>query len=336
MTFLNTEVFYFTYDPQGHPATVKWNNHVYYYITNLQGDVIAILDQGTVVVEYKYDAWGKLLSITGSEAQVIGRLNPLRYRGYVYDQETQLYYLQSRYYNPEWGRFLNADALVSTGGLLGNNMFAYCGNNPVTRYDPTGREYFLACYSDGRAIQAMLQYRSLGGCCSGGDLSSYSGPITGSGDYLLPLTHTDPLEAREDLRNNGFTFYKGKLVIMAPLPFDETAASFGIILMDDYYGDTDDKEFADTLNHEYGHAVHASQVGLPVYFATTAIPSLIGAVLSRKVEWIDKNYYSLPWERTADYLGGVDRGDYLSGSNTAATLFWLQTQVAGIMWEILT
>ena len=140
MTFLNTEVFYFTYDPQGHPATVKWNNHVYYYITNLQGDVIAILDQGTVVVEYKYDAWGKLLSITGSEAQMIGRLNPLRYRGYVYDQETGLYYLQSRYYNPEWGRFLNADALVSTGGLLGNNMFAYCGNNPINTADHSGNK----------------------------------------------------------------------------------------------------------------------------------------------------------------------------------------------------
>ena len=139
MTFLTSEVFYFTYDPQGHPATVKWNNHVYYYITNLQGDVIAIVDQGTVVVEYRYDAWGKLLSVTGSEAQMIGVLNPLRYRGYVYDHETGLYYLQSRYYNPEWGRFINADAYASTGqGLLGGNMFAYCNNNPVNNIDCAG------------------------------------------------------------------------------------------------------------------------------------------------------------------------------------------------------
>ena len=139
MTFLTSEVFYFTYDPQGHPATVKWNNHLYHYVTNLQGDVIAILDQGTVVVEYSYDAWGKVLSVTGSSASSIGALNPLRYRGYVYDQETQLYYLQSRYYNPEWGRFLNADNYPSTGqGLTGNNMFAYCGNNPVLRKDDGG------------------------------------------------------------------------------------------------------------------------------------------------------------------------------------------------------
>lgn len=116
---------------------------------------------------------------------------------------------------------------------------------------------------------------------------------------------------------------------------DDTAFSFGIIVLDKTIVEKSAAEFAQDLNHEYGHAVHASQVGLPVYFVTTAIPSLIGAVLSKKVEWIDKNYYSLPWERTADYLGGVDRGDYLSGGNTAATLFWLQTQVAGIMWEIL-
>ena len=139
MTFLTSEVFYFTYDPQGHPATVKWNNHLYHYVTNLQGDVIAILDQGTVVVEYSYDAWGKVLSVTGSSASSIGVLNPLTYRGYVYDYETGLYYLQSRYYNPEWGRFLNADNYPSTGqGLTGNNMFAYCGNNPVLRKDDGG------------------------------------------------------------------------------------------------------------------------------------------------------------------------------------------------------
>ena len=69
----------------------------------------------------------------------LGRYNPLRYRGYVYDHETELYYLQSRYYNPEWGRFLNADVFVSTGqGILGNNMFAYCRNNPINGRDPLG------------------------------------------------------------------------------------------------------------------------------------------------------------------------------------------------------
>ncbi len=90
-------------------------------------------------MEYTYDAWGNILSITGSLANSIGKLNPLRYRGYVYDNETGLYYLQSRYYDPELGRFISADGFTSTGqGFIGNNMFAYCGNNPVISADFTG------------------------------------------------------------------------------------------------------------------------------------------------------------------------------------------------------
>ena len=97
-----------------------------------------------MVVEYTYDAWGRLLSTTGSMANTLGLHNPLRYRGYVYDRETGLYYLQSRYYNPEWGRFINADGLISTGqGLIGNNMYAYCLNNPINHKDNTGTSAIL-------------------------------------------------------------------------------------------------------------------------------------------------------------------------------------------------
>ena len=85
---------------------------------------------------------GKLLSVDGSLKDTLGALNPLTYRGYVYDTETEFYYLQSRYYNPTASRFLNADAFASTGqGLLGNNMFAYCGNNPIIRADDIGQYY---------------------------------------------------------------------------------------------------------------------------------------------------------------------------------------------------
>ena len=95
---------------------------------------------GTVVVEYTYDAWGRLLTTTGSMASTLGEINPLRYRGYVYDSETGLYYLQSRYYNPAIGRFINADEYVGTGqGTLGYNMYAYCLSNPVRYVDYCGR-----------------------------------------------------------------------------------------------------------------------------------------------------------------------------------------------------
>ena len=130
----------FFYDASGNPLSLIHNGTTYYYATNLQGDVVALLNtSGTAVVTYTYDAWGKLLETGGSMASTLGALNPLRYRGYVYDTETGLYYLQSRYYDPEVGRFINADGLVATGvGLLGNNMFAYCNNNPSNFKDTGG------------------------------------------------------------------------------------------------------------------------------------------------------------------------------------------------------
>ncbi len=139
MTRAGTQ-FWFYYDASGTPYALNYNGTYYYYATNLQGDVVAILNtSGTAVVQYTYDAWGDIRTTTGTMSSTLGQYNPLRYRGYVYDQETGLYYLLSRYYDPELGRFINADAFISTGqGLLGNNMFAYCGNNPVIRYDPTG------------------------------------------------------------------------------------------------------------------------------------------------------------------------------------------------------
>ena len=138
---------HFWYDGQGRPAIVNYNGTIYHYVYNLQGDVIALLDNSnSIVVEYKYDAWGYLLGKTGTLSGTLGELNPFRYRGYVYDEETGLYYLRSRYYNPVWGRFISADALLGkTGALLGDvgltfghNLFVYCGNNPIIYDDQEG------------------------------------------------------------------------------------------------------------------------------------------------------------------------------------------------------
>ena len=129
----------FFYDASGNAYALKHNGTVYYYITNLQGDVMSIVDgTGAVKATYNYDPYGNPVG-TVPAANSIGAVNPLRYRGYYYDSEIGLYYLQSRYYDPNLGRFLNADNLVSTGqGILGNNMFAYCGNNPVAYSDSLG------------------------------------------------------------------------------------------------------------------------------------------------------------------------------------------------------
>jgi len=133
---------YYLYDESGSVAGLIYNNQHYYFQKNLQGDVIRILNNyGTVVVEYSYDAWGKVISTTGSMASTLGQYNPFRYRSYYYDTETGFYYLQSRYYDPTVGRFLNADGIIgANGGIEGYNMFAYCNNNPINSTDINGNE----------------------------------------------------------------------------------------------------------------------------------------------------------------------------------------------------
>ena len=128
----------FLYDENNQPFAMKYNGTWYYYVLNVQGNVVKLIKaDGTVAASYTYDPWGKILTSTGDLANI----NPLRYRGYYYDTETGLYYLQSRYYDPEIGRFINADAYATTDsiGILSANMYAYCENNPITRTDPSGK-----------------------------------------------------------------------------------------------------------------------------------------------------------------------------------------------------
>ncbi len=108
---------------------------------------------GNVVVKYKYDAWGnhKVLDAAGAEitsSSHIGNKNPFRYRGYYYDTETGLYYLQTRYYDPAIGRFLNMDSInyANPESISGLNLYAYCGNNPVMNVDPTG-EFAITAFA---------------------------------------------------------------------------------------------------------------------------------------------------------------------------------------------
>jgi RHS repeat-associated protein len=150
------DILWYDYDAAGNILSMTLNGDTYYYEKNVQGDIIGIIDgDGAKVVSYLYDSWGKLISTTGSLADTVGVKNPYRYRGYRYDTETGLYYLQSRYYDASIGRFVNADGLVHTGqGVLGNDMYTYCLNNPVNMIDPSGRISFRA---DGSPIINSLK-----------------------------------------------------------------------------------------------------------------------------------------------------------------------------------
>ena len=129
------------YDANDEPVGFTVNDSAsYFYVKNLQGDVLAIVDKtGAEKVSYVYDAYGQIVSMTGDAT--LQKLNPCTYRGYYYDAETGLYYLQSRYYNPEWGRFINADkteVLNITNNVKQANLYIYAENNPINYIDSSG------------------------------------------------------------------------------------------------------------------------------------------------------------------------------------------------------
>ena len=153
----------YLYDENGSPIGLTYKGTTYYYRKNLQGDIINITDStGAKVVTYTYNAWGKIMSMTGNMELAVN--NPFRYRGYYYDVESGLYYLNSRYYDPQTGRFINAEPNVDYGkfdegaGLNGYNVFAYCANNPVMFKDDSGE--FVISISIG--IGSLLTWAAYG------------------------------------------------------------------------------------------------------------------------------------------------------------------------------
>ena len=141
---------YYRYDennsPIGFDLIKDGTTSTYTYVKNIQGDIVGIINDstGAQVVAYTYDAWGNLTDMYGTAAETVGKYNSLRYRGYYYDSETGYYYLQSRYYDPSYKRFINADEPelitdLTKESVLGGNLFAYCGNNAVNRLDPSGK-----------------------------------------------------------------------------------------------------------------------------------------------------------------------------------------------------
>ena len=161
-----------------YPTDTSPNWQYYYFGKNIQGDVIALYRSDynssngtyspTLVATYSYDPWGTPTGIYDANGNSISQTadhvaayNPFRYRGYRYDGDTRLYYLQSRYYDPATGRFVNADGYASTGqGLVGHNMFAYCNNAPIVMKDFAGKvpSYCIAV-SDGAAGASPSKYK---------------------------------------------------------------------------------------------------------------------------------------------------------------------------------
>ena len=235
---------HFFYDASNKPAVVVYNGTPYTYVKNLQGDIVAILDSnGIAVVQYKYDAWGRQISCDvaagNSNAAALSTLNPFRYRGYVYDEETGLYYLRSRYYLSQCSRFINGDSIISLKTLLSMSAYTYCHNAPPNRTDLSGME-------DAPATMGHKTSCSTSGCDG-----CYSGPPPAAtinpyqfnsilpatpifdADYQLVDWHYSVIpisdaEAREYVKScinlkktHDFPGRVVNIVVMAYIPFDK-------------------------------------------------------------------------------------------------------------------
>ena len=148
-----SEYVEYFYDASGSPYALSYFNGTaatkYYFVKNVEGDILELrTENNALAAKYVYDCWGRLLEVRDAGGNPItstthiANLNILRYRGYVYDAETKLYYLESRYYDPQTQRFISPDSfdyLGYNGDIAGYNMYAYCGNNPVVRADYNGK-----------------------------------------------------------------------------------------------------------------------------------------------------------------------------------------------------
>ena len=304
----NTDILEYYYDEAGIAGFV-YNGTKYYYVKNIQGDVIEICNTyGISVVSYTYDAWGNILSITGELASTVGQINSFRYRGYYYDSETGFYYVSSRYYDPEIGRWINADSVVAGIGenLLGYNMFAYCFNNPVNMTDNSGHwpQWIKDAVDrvNDKVIQPVVSFVK---------------------DIAEDINNFDSNNESEEkvLESNYFSSYKGVPVIRTN---GDRSGSFGAIFLTRETNNRSNPE--DVIRHEYGHTKQLEQLGIVNYALCIGLPSW--------QQWGTGEYYSKPWEITADVYGGVqsrkhsqsniDRGFvYLEGSKIIGPLIWV-------------
>ena len=277
-----TNALRFSYDAAGAVAAVDFNGTYYYYVRNGQGDIVKLIDGSrNTVVEYAYDSWGKLLSCTGTLATSLGSLNPFRYRGYVYDQETGFYYLKSRYYDPETCRFISADVLLSTGqGVLGHNCYAYCLDNPVNRSDNSGHSSRIADFID----------------CGGGD-------TPGGGSRNTFYFDIGEEQQAIDAFKEGKDVYYGSAHLSLIKDTNTFRASFTIFSVIHFHPYQINVE---TLKHEYGHILQERVLGMGKYIQHIALPSVIYNLMARKSAVLSENYFNTPWEKGADILGRIE------------------------------
>ena len=255
----------------------------------IQGDVVGVYNSaGTKVVGFTYDAYG---NCTVSGDAVLAQYCKIRYRGYYFDTETGLYWVQTRYYNPEWCRWISPDSMgyLDPGSPHGINLYCYCGNDPINYVDPTG-------------YAPILQFfMSLGSYIGMAIASIWDKEIRDD----MEAIGWNPFNASETdvLNSKKVSFYKGVPVFRTN---KERSGSFGAIFLRIGYYDRNGvfrlENDPNTVKHEYGHCLQFLTMDVVSYSLMIGLPSWR--------EWSKKDYYVRPWEITADVLGGVTREEH--------------------------
>ncbi len=257
----------------------------YFFARNGQGDIVAVYrsSDSKLIGTYEYDLWGRPISTTEATAGIdtdgILSKNPLRYRGYYFDEETGFYYLQSRYYDAGVRRFISADSLIADVGssVQGHNLFAYCFNNPIDMSDDTGcwpkwiRK--AANWVNDNVIQPIVNFvEDIVEDCKNFDIHNKS--------------------EQKVLESHYFSIYKGVPVFRIN---GDRSGSFGVLFITRETNERENPE--DIVRHEYGHFKQLQELGLINYALCIGLPSW--------KQWGTGEYYSKPWEITADIYGGV-------------------------------
>ena len=339
---------FYHYDLHNELVSVEHDGNIYFYVKDLLGVIHKLVDvNGNIVVQYLYDEWGKLVnSYNGSVNAFVAQHNPFIYKSYYYDKETKLYYLNSRFYSPELRQFITIDDIDYLDESLGNmNLFSYCNNNPVMYSDGSGHmpewlkdvgRFIGGLLIIALAVAAIVATIHYGGwlCLLPGfgslliaeiSLITYGGFIMASS--WDPLIQQDmekirwnPFNSNPNMSNiNKVSFYKGQAVVLQN--FVNSSFSFGIMFLH-----TSQYKNQTVVKHEWGHFAQMLMLGPTIYTTNVALPSLIynlwGDYQDYDEPLYSKKYFSKIWERTADWLGGVNRSNYYDFWNIENFICW--------------
>ena len=198
-------------------------DHKYFYLRDVFGNILGILDEKkSLIVKYKYNAWGEITEIISDSDTDIGELNPFKFKGYYYDRESSMYYCKSRYYVPEWCRWLNADnpKYLDFKDVKGTNLFVYCQNDPILGSDEEGKFwlcFFAAVLISGlvsAAIDAIISIANGEEITVKSIVTSFIGGATGAALSFVPGLGNSPLSefvvaAAESITGELFDYVTG-------------------------------------------------------------------------------------------------------------------------------